>query len=42
MANAVKTKGDNKVATLNMEMFEQDAGAGLDNLGTEDLALPFL
>ena len=42
MANAVKTKGDGKVATLNMEMFEQDAGAGLDNLGTEDLALPFL
>ena len=42
MANAVKTKGDDKVATLNMEMFEQDAGAGLDNLGTEDLALPFL
>ena len=42
MANAVKTKGDGKVATLNMEMFEQDAGAGLDNLGTEDLALPVL
>jgi len=42
MANAVKTKGDTKVATLNMDMFEQDAGAGLNNLGTEDLALPFL
>jgi len=42
MANAVKTKGDTKVATLNMDMFEQDAGAGLSNLGTEDLALPFL
>jgi|TARA_R100001443_G_scaffold18833_1_gene30089 hypothetical protein len=42
MANAVKTKGDTKVATLDMDMFEQDAGAGLNNLGTEDLALPFL
>jgi len=42
MSNAVKTKGDTKVATLDMDMFEQDAGAGLSNLGTEDLALPFL
>ena len=42
MANAVKTKSDTKVATLDMDMFEQDAGAGLSNLGTEDLALPFL
>ena len=42
MANAVKTKSDTKVATLDMDMFEQDAGAGLNNLGTEDLALPFL
>tara|TARA_R110001599_G_scaffold349586_1_gene578121 strand:+ start:1807 stop:2574 length:768 start_codon:yes stop_codon:yes gene_type:complete len=42
MSNAVKTKGDTKVATLDMDMFEQDAGAGLNNLGTEDLALPFL
>jgi hypothetical protein len=42
MSNAVKNKGDTKVATLDMDMFEQDAGAGLNNLGTEDLALPFL
>jgi|TARA_R100001230_G_C5651557_1_gene156669 hypothetical protein len=26
----------------NMSMFEEDAGAGLENLGQEDLALPFL
>mgnify|MGYP003133672879 FL=1 len=42
MANAVKTKENGKVAVLNMDMFEQDAGAGLNNLGQEDLALPFL
>ena len=42
MANAVKTKENGKVAVLYINMFEQDAGAGLDNLGTEDMALPFL
>ena len=42
MANAVKTKENGKVAVLDINMFEQDAGAGLDNLGTEDMALPFL
>jgi len=42
MANAVKTKENGKVAVLDINMFEQDAGAGLSNLGTEDMALPFL
>lgn len=42
MANAVKTKENGKVAVLDINMFEEDAGAGLGNLGTEDMALPFL
>jgi len=30
------------VAVMDIEMFEQDANQGLDNIGQEDLALPFL
>ena len=30
------------MAVFNPAMMEQDAGAGMDNMGTEDLALPFL
>ena len=34
--------GNKDVAVFNPAMMEQDAGAGMDNMGTEDLALPFL
>jgi len=38
-----KKKGNGTaVATLDESMFEADAGLGLENIGVEDLALPFL
>ena len=42
MANAVAKKKSSEVAEFDAGMFEADAGAGMDNLGVEDLALPFL
>lgn len=32
----------NDIVTFDPTLFEQDAGAGLENIGQEDLALPFL
>ena len=32
----------NEIVTFDASLFEQDAGAGLENVGQEDLALPFL
>ncbi len=42
MTKAVATKAENDIAAFNPAMMEMDAGAGMDNMGTEDLALPFL
>jgi hypothetical protein len=30
------------IAAFDASMFEDDAGQGMDNMGQEDLALPFL
>ena len=38
----VAQEGKKDVAVFDIAMMEQDAGAGMDNMGTEDLALPFL
>ena len=35
------TKGGN-TAVMDLAMFEEDAGFGMENMGQEDLALPFL
>ena len=40
--NEVAQAAKNEVAVFDIAMMEQDAGAGMDNMGTEDLALPFL
>ena len=40
--NEVAEAAKNEVAVFDIAMMEQDAGAGMDNMGTEDLALPFL
>lgn len=43
MGKSVAAQGaPNEVVPFDASMFEQDAGAGLENLGKEDLALPFL
>ncbi len=42
MANAVTKTKQADVAVFDTSMFEQDAGAGNQNVGSEDLALPFL
>ena len=42
MANAVKKKDENNVATFDPSIFEKDANQGLSNLGMDDLAIPFL
>jgi len=44
MAKAVAKKNGNgnKVAVMQPSMFAEDAGAGVDNLGSDDLAIPFL
>ena len=39
---AVAEKQDNAVALFDESMFEEDAGGGLQGIGSEDLALPFL
>jgi hypothetical protein len=40
--NEVAEAGSREVAVFDIAMMEQDAGQGMDNMGTEDLALPFL
>ena len=44
MAKAVAKKNGNgkKVAVMKTDMFAEDAGIGVDDLGSEDLAIPFL
>jgi hypothetical protein len=39
---AVAKSGKNEVAVFDIASMEADAGAGMENMGTEDLALPFL
>ena len=39
---AVAEKEENAVAIFDIGMFEEDAGKGMENMGQEDLALPFL
>jgi len=39
---AVANAGKNEVAVVSAAMFEADAGRGMENMGQEDLALPFL
>jgi len=38
----VAKAGDKEIVAFDPTMFEQDAGRGMENLGQEDLALPFL
>ena len=38
----VAKAGNNEVAVFDAAMFEADAGRGMENMGQEDLALPFL
>ena len=40
--NEVAKAAKDEVAVFDVAMMEQDAGAGADNMGAEDLALPFL
>lgn len=42
MAKAVAKVEENNVVAFDASMFEADAGLGMDNMGQEDLALPFL
>jgi len=42
MANAVTKNKASNVEKFDASMFEADAGAGNENVGSEDLALPFL
>jgi hypothetical protein len=42
MTKVVAETAKNDIAAFNPAMMEMDAGAGMDNMGTEDLALPFL
>lgn len=43
MSKAIAAKeAKHEVIPFDQSMFEQDAGAGVENLGKEDLALPFL
>ena len=42
MAKAVAKKTENNVVVMQAEMFAADAGAGVNDLGSEDLAIPFL
>lgn len=39
---SVAIKTDTEVAVFDASMFEADAGRGMENMGQEDLALPFL
>lgn len=40
--NALAETGKNEVAVFDAAIFEADAGRGMENMGQEDLALPFL
>jgi hypothetical protein len=42
MTKAVAKKENSELSVLDMSMFEADAGAGNENMGQDDLALPFL
>lgn len=42
MARAVAKNEDNAVSVVDESLFEADAGAGMENMGQDDLALPFL
>ena len=42
MARAVAKKKPAKLAVMSEDMFAADAGVGVNNLGSEDLAIPFL
>jgi len=43
MSNSVaKKETQNEIVTFDASMFEADAGMGLENMGQDDLALPFL
>ena len=42
MAKAVAKKNKTEVGELTPDLFAADAGAGVTNLGSEDLAIPFL
>ncbi len=43
MATKIAKKNGNKqVATMEPSMFAEDAGMGISDLGSEDLASPFL
>ena len=39
---AVATKQNTAIAEFDPSMFEADAGRGMENMGQEDMALPFL
>ena len=40
--SVAKKKSNGKIAVMDENMFAQDAGVGVTDLGTEDLAIPFL
>ena len=42
MAKTPAKKGNGSAVAVIDALFEADAGLGLENIGTEDLALPFL
>ena len=42
MARAMKKAASNQVAVMESDMFAADAGVGVNDLGSEDLAIPFL
>jgi hypothetical protein len=42
MAKAMKKAASNQVAVMEQDMFAADAGVGVNDLGSEDLAIPFL
>ena len=41
-SKAVKKGGKNDIVAFSPDIFEEDANLGLENLGQDDLALPFL
>ena len=42
MAQAVAERKTSEVAIMDENMFAADAGIGVSDLGSEDLAIPFL
>ena len=42
MARSVAKKKPAKIAVMSEDMFAADAGVGVNDLGSEDLAIPFL